>query len=145
MYLLRTWYSSDDRSSRILAKLHQMKLSTALTHEQDESEVTVFPKCISSLMSLQTQLNSLYHDDRYLRDRLLTAIDIPYIQAALQDRLPRNRQQSIYPIAIQLSDHQISAGITTACPKHEVHKGFYSLNKSYHCDARQQMKIPYVA
>lgn len=100
MALLRMWYNSDDRRYRILSKWHDMKLWTALTGELEELEVTVFRKFIARLMSLQKQLDSFYHEDLYLSHRLLTAIDIPHIQAALRARLPRNNQQDTNRLSI---------------------------------------------
>ena len=92
MSMLRKWYNSDDRKARILARWQSMKLSDAMNEEPDESEVTIFRKFTASLMSLQNQLDDSYHDDQFLRDRLLTAVDIPSIQSSLRDRLPRTSQ-----------------------------------------------------
>lgn len=101
---LRSWYNIDDQSSRIRARWQNMRLSTEIGKEPDESEVTVFHKFVSDLISLQKQLDVSYHDDRFLRDRLLAAVDLPSVQATLRDRITRNSQQAINSIAIQLSE-----------------------------------------
>lgn len=61
-------------------------------------------------MSLQKQLDTPYHKDRFLRDRLLTAVDIPNILTTLRDRMPRTSQQAVNRIANQLCDKPKSAG-----------------------------------
>lgn len=80
MELLRNWYNSDDRKARVLTKWQGMKLSEALSQKPEESEVAVFRTFVAELMSMQNQLDKSYHQDQFLRDRLLTAVDIPSIQ-----------------------------------------------------------------
>ena len=66
------WANSDDRRARILSKWQSMTLLEAMADEPKESEVTVFRKFVAKLMSLQNQLDTTYHTDQFLRDRLLT-------------------------------------------------------------------------
>lgn len=141
--ILRSWYNSDDRRSRILGRWQDMRLAISLGRDPDEFQVTVFRKFVVDLISLQKQLDTYYHDDHFLRDRLLTSIDIPLVQAAFKDRLPRNSQQAIKGIAIQLREHKKSAGVSAACIAQEEDLGFYSLDKYYHGKARRPTKKPF--
>lgn len=92
---------------------------------------------------MQQQLDISYHDDRFLRDRLLTAVDTPTVKAALRDHMPRNSQQAINRIAVQLSDRKKSAAVAAACLVQGLNEVFYSLDKSYHGEARRQTMKPY--
>lgn len=83
MGLLREWYNSDDQKSRILSKWKSMTLTDALCEEPEKSEAEVFRKFVAKLMTLQNQLDTIYHTDQYLHDRLMTAINIPSIQSAI--------------------------------------------------------------
>ena len=145
MCMLRKWYNSDDRKARILTKWQSMKLSEAMNEDPGESEATVFRKFTAALMSLQNQLDVTYHEDKFLRDRLLTAVDIPSIQSSLRDRLPRTSQQAINRVAIQLSDRKRSAGGSSACitQDDDDDKALYSLGKSYGGEARRDVKKPW--
>lgn len=78
--------------------------------KQNEFEVTVFHIFTAKLILLQQQLDKSYHSDTFLRDSLLTAVDIPAIQARLRDRFPRSSQQAINRVAIQLSEQKDQPG-----------------------------------
>lgn len=84
-----------------------------------ESEVTVFRTFLAELMSLQHQLEESYHADKFLRDRLLTTVNISHIQASLRDRLPQKIQKAINRVEIQLSDELKSAGTASTCTAEE--------------------------
>lgn len=80
-------------------------------------------------MSLQNQLDPSYHTDQFLRDILLTAVDIPHIQASLRDRLPRASQQAIIRMAIKLSESNKSAESSMVYEAKEDDEANYSLEK----------------
>lgn len=44
-------------------------------------------------MFLQKQFDLGYRDDIFMRDRIMTAVNIPWIQVALRDLIPRTAQQ----------------------------------------------------
>lgn len=152
---LRSWYNSDDRKARILTKWQSMLLTEAMAEEPDESEVTIFRKFVAKLTSLQNQLDPTYQTDQFLRDRLLTAVDIPSIQSTLRDRLPRTSQQTINRVANQLSDKKKTAGSNSVCmtsaytnvpyKTHDPYENHvhYSLGKTYGGDARNATKKPW--
>ena len=143
MKTLREWYNSDDKKSRILSKWQSMTLSKAMSNAPEESEVTVFRQFVSKLMSLQHQLDPTYHSDNFLRDRLLTAVDIPAIQATLRDRMPRTSQQAVNRVANQLCDQSRSAGSNSACFIDEKSSANYTLGRSYGGDAKRETKKPW--
>lgn len=87
--VLRKWYNPDESQSRILTAWLSLKFSEELTKYPDLSEIDAFRGFATNLTSLQRQLDSSYQGDQYLRDRLLTSVDIPFIQASLRDRLPQ--------------------------------------------------------
>lgn len=49
----------------------------------DPSKVEEFKKFIVKPMQPQEQFDHVYHDDKYLRDRLITVVDIPPTQVEL--------------------------------------------------------------
>lgn len=73
-------------------------------------------------MSLQKQLDTAYHTDSFIRDHLLTAVDLPNIQTPLRDRMSRTSQQVVNIIANQLCDRKNSAG-SSACISHDTNTG----------------------
>lgn len=61
-------------------------------------------------MSLQKKLDPRYHGDRFLTDWFMTALDIPPIQIALRDSIPRTAQQLSSRIANKLCEKTKTAG-----------------------------------
>lgn len=48
-----------------------------MSNDPDESEIEVFRKFVAKLTSLQKQLDRSYNDDKFIGDRIITAVDIP--------------------------------------------------------------------
>lgn len=96
-------------------------------------------------MYLQQELDKSYHSDTLLRDRLLTAVDIPVIQSGLRNRVPRSIQQAKNLVAIQLREHKRSVGSASdyVTNEGEHDEARYSLDRSYSVDAPRSMKRPY--
>lgn len=145
MDLLKEWYNINDRKARILNNWQSMSLTEAMEAEPNESEVTVFQKFTTTLLSLQQQLDKSYHSDTLLRDRLLTAVDMPAVKAGLRDRFPRTSKQAINRVAIQLSERKKSAGSASAYWTARVRHcdARYSLDRIYGGDAKRPMRRPY--
>lgn len=114
MRTLRYCYNSDDKTNRVLTSCQKPTLSQAIAYEPNESEVTVFRKVVSKLISIQHQLDETYHLYSILRDRLLAVVNIPAIQVVLPARMPRNSQYSVNRVANQLGDEKTSAGINSS-------------------------------
>lgn len=90
--------------------MQDMSLLEWMGRDGLSNEVEVFRKFTAKLMSLQKQVDPSYHSDQYLRDRLLSDVDIPEIRIALRDRIPRTSAQAINCIANRLSDKPKTAG-----------------------------------
>lgn len=54
-----------------------MTILEAMTEFYPESEVIVFRKFFFKSISLQKQPDTTYHTDQLLRDRMLTAFNVP--------------------------------------------------------------------
>lgn len=112
--LLRRRFNSSDKRSRILITWQCLRLTEEFARNPNESQTQVFLDFTAKLMQLQKQLDTPYHADRYLRDKLLTAVDVPHIQTSLRDRIPRTSEQAICRVMNRLSDNKRSAGGTVA-------------------------------
>lgn len=107
---LRLWYNNADKRARILKKWLSLHLTEKFMNTPDDFEAGTFQKFVTKLMSLQKQLNRKYHSNRCLRDRLMTAIDIPSIQASMRVLIPRTEQQPTNLIVNRLSEKPITVG-----------------------------------
>lgn len=87
-----------------------MKLTSSMLEIPEDSEVEVLRRFVARIMSLKKQLDSSYHGDRYLRNRLLNAVDIPHIQEALREKMQRYSQQAVNRIENRLSNKPRTAG-----------------------------------
>lgn len=119
-----------------------MSLSEAMLEEPNEAEVTVLRTFVVNLMSLQNRLDESYHTDQFLRDLILTDVNIPSIQSALRDRLPTTIQEAANRIANQFSEKKKSAGSNLVCLARD-YEAMYSLGKTYGGDERRNTKTPW--
>lgn len=60
-----------------------MRFKDELSNIPSDLEVKVFRKFFAKIMLLQKHLCPSYHDDKFLKDILMTAVDIPLIQIVL--------------------------------------------------------------
>lgn len=147
--MLRKWYHSSEQRARILTEWQQLRLSEEMAKQPEESEVSVFRNFVARLVTLQKQLDRKYQGDGYLVDRLLSAVDIPSIQASLKDRMPRKAQTAIHRISNRLSDKPHSAGasgahaIAMTCDGRDG-EAMYSLGTQFGGEAQKE-KRPYRA
>lgn len=107
---LRKRYTNCDKRARILAQCKGIRFSEKLSKIPNSSEMEVFLNFTAILSNLQKQLDTPYHADRYFSYQLLTAVDMPDIQAILRDLLPRTSEQSIARIANRMSEKNKTAG-----------------------------------
>lgn len=108
---LRNWYRNTDNRARILTKWQSLKFSEEFIDHPDHSEKDVFRRFVAQVMSLQKHLDASFYDDKRLRDRLMTAVDIPWIETSLRDQVSRTAHQMSKRIANQHSDRRKEAGI----------------------------------
>lgn len=88
--LLKTWFNSRENQTRLLREWKGMRLTLSMESKPETLEMKVYKSFVGKVMSIQKQLDSSYHGYRYLRDQLMTAIDIPVVQYPLKDRVPRS-------------------------------------------------------
>lgn len=105
-----------------------MTLRKAMQESAFESEVSVFLSFVAKIMTLQKKLYAPYHTDGVLRDRLLTAVDLPAFHRTIRDRIPRSSQQAVHRVANKLNDHPRSAESASAWVAH--HDGFEYENET---------------
>lgn len=59
---------------------------------------------VAKLMSLRKQLDTGYHEDKFLTYRPMTVVEVPSIQVALRNLMPRIAKQLASRIANRLSE-----------------------------------------
>ena len=148
--LLKKWYNSREKQTRLLSDWQGMRLSAAMELDPNASEISVYRNFVAKVMSTQKQLDASYHGDQYLRDQLMTSIDIPSVQDSLKDRVPRAAQQLINRVANRLSDKPNSAGTTSA---YLISKGrtpyaspstdgiYYTLGQEYWGESKRELNV----
>lgn len=90
---------------------------------------------MARLQNLQKQLDAGYQHDRYLRDRLLTAIYISALQDYLGDRMPRTAQHAIQRTMRRFSDKPKTVGTIAA----QVATGVNGTSDDEHSDLDNQV------
>lgn len=77
--VLRQCYNNSDKRSGILTKWKSLRLPDEFASSPEFSVGAVFRKFVAKLTSLQKQLDFGYHDDKFLKNWLITAVDFPSI------------------------------------------------------------------
>lgn len=123
----------------------------------ENSELEVFRIFTARLVAVQKQPDPKYHDDAFLRDKLLTAIDRPHIRPSLRERIPDNSQQALNRVASHLSERPNTSDIanvnlaSTSCDMDKINsqssgedspQACYSLGQNYGVRARNTLN-PY--
>lgn len=80
-----------------------------MRNNPQESEIAVFRTFTARAMEIQKQLETAYHWDMYLRERLKEAIYIASVQDTLRDRPEISSQQKIETVYNRLSDRRKTA------------------------------------
>ena len=78
--------------------------------QPDMSEVEVFGMLPDEMTKIQHQFHSDYRKDRFLRDQLLVAADIPHVRRSFVDKIPLTAQEAMQRIAVLLSSEPRPAG-----------------------------------
>lgn len=112
--LLQAWYNNAEKQSRVLMEWQKLGLSREMRKRPNATEVQVLTDFVATLQGLRKQLDESHHHDRYLRDRLLAAIDVPFLQDPLRYRMPRTAQHTIQGTMRRLSDKPKTAGSLAA-------------------------------
>lgn len=80
----------------------------------EESEAAVFRSLVSKVTSPEHQFHVQYYSDGQLKDRLLSAIDIPVVREEIRDRAPRTSHQLINRVIHHLWTKKRTAGTIVA-------------------------------
>lgn len=123
-----------------------MRLTEELSENTDASVVEVFWEFVATLMSLLKQVDMSYHDDNFLRDRLITAVNMPSIQAAFQNPILRTGQQPAHRIVNRIPKFRKTAcsSLVHYYSSREVplsNQALYTLEQSYGGVARLCVKL----
>lgn len=143
--LLRSRYNNEEKQNRLLMEWQGMRLSRSMQDNPGSSEMEVFQIFAARAMAIQGQLNDGYKGDRYLRDRLQGAIDIPAIKEFLKDRPADTSQQLINRVATHLSGRPRTAGAINAnwgmvMDQSEEGDVMYTLGQQYGGGAKRPIK-----
>ena len=103
----------------------------------EKSEIEVFRELSEELTRIQHQLHSDYHGDRFLRDQLLVAADIPHLRRSLIDKMPRTAPEAMQRIATLLSSEPLSAGANFAMHSTQAN---YGVNKQFGGQAKKNSR-----
>lgn len=87
-----------------------MYFSEELHYNPNDSHVEVFQKLFAKFISLQKQNKLSCHGDKFLKDRIMTAVDIPSAHTAIQDRIPTTAQHLTNLLANKLFENPKTAG-----------------------------------
>jgi hypothetical protein len=138
---LKAWYTSEEQRSRLLQVWQRASLKSYMELTPMGSEMSAFRKLLSFLQETQAQLHEDYHPDRFLRDQLVMAADVPHVARALREKVPHTSHEAIQRIASLLSDRPKSAGANFSGAADEldgdVEISLYGLGKKYHGQARK--------
>ena len=134
----RTWYTSEEQKKRLLNIWQTPSLTKELQLSPEKSELEVFQKLSDKLVRVQNQLHRDYHHDRFLRDQLIRAADIPHLQHSLNDKVPSSAQEAMHRFANRLSAEPRSAGANIAMEGDDQAK--YGLGMKYGGKARKTLK-----
>lgn len=83
-----------------------MSVMQAVEERPEESKMSAFRSFSGRLFNLEKQFEKGYHTNRFLRDKLLSVIDIPEIQSSVRDRTARKAHQFIKCVTNHLSKRQ---------------------------------------
>ena len=118
------WYTSEEQRYRLFQIWQSPSLSREMQKHPSKSEIEVFGMFSDELTKVQHQLHTDYRHDRFLRDQLLVAADIPHVRRSLVDKIPPTAQEAMQRIVALFSSEPSSAGAHLAEDDFdEVHYG----------------------
>ena len=133
----RIWYTSEEQKYRLLQVWQRPSLEKAMANDPDKSQMEVFRHVSDELIKTQLQLHEDYRKDRFLRDQLLIAADIPRLRRSLIERIPSTAQEAMQRIATLLSSEPKSAG---AFFTNDADAALYGFGKRFGGQARGKYK-----
>ncbi len=129
------WYTSEEQRTRLLREWQDARLTAWMRKTPEKSEISVFPDLSATLARIQRQLHPDYRKDRFLKDQLVAAVDIPHVAKALKEKAPVTAHEATQRIASLLSNEPNCAG------KHagDTDNAFYGLRQRYRGHAERNV------
>ena len=135
---LKAWYTSEEQRSRLLQEWQACSLTSRMRKSPEKSEIAVFRDLCASLGKIQRQLHSDYRKDRFLKDQIVAAADIPHVARALREKVPTTSHEATQRIAALLSREPNSAGVYIADLREDDH-AYYGLGQRYKGQAERRI------
>jgi len=132
---LLSWYTSEEQRTRLLRDWQDARLSAWMKRSPEKSELAVFRDLSATLARIQRQLHADYRKDRFLKDQLVAAADIPHVARALKEKAPLTAHEATQRIASLLSGEPRSAGSYSNTEE----SAYYGLGQRYKGDAQRKM------
>lgn len=139
---MRKWYLIHEQHALVLDEWQNKRFSEVLVRKSDNSAQESFRYFVTRLSTLQIQLDEGYQWEKYMVNRLLTAIDFPDIQAAIKEIIARKGQHAKPRIVNRLDNAPVSAGrlaeeVRKDNQNREGHtpEEFYALRKRFEATA----------
>lgn len=125
-----------------------MSLTNDIMRSHNLSKVTVFREFVSRILNVQKHIDTPYQGDRFLREKLLEAVNIPRIKDTLKDRMPIKSHKLIKRVPNRLIDKPKTSGCTLACFKYDVDeehgevdgKAISAFGQRYGSDEKRRVK-----
>ena len=137
---LRDEFTSEEQRNRLLRIWQKASLRDAMRNQPERSEVEVFKSMCRLLSTTQRQLHESYHKDRFLKDQIVIAVDIPEIERSLREKAAHSSHEVIQRVAALLSNEPRSAGAHFASDYGPEPEGFYGTSSRYGGEARRPLR-----
>lgn len=86
--LLGKRYNRSDKSSRILTRWKNLRISEEIEKRPGLSKMKVFLESTDECIEPKKKLDIQYHADRFMREQLLMTTHIPSVKIMLRNRVP---------------------------------------------------------
>jgi hypothetical protein len=129
-------YTSEEQRNRLLRIWQKTSLAASMRASPEKSELSVFKDVCRLLTKTQRQLHADYHKDRFLRDQIVIAADIPHVERSLREKATASSQEAIQRIAALLSSEPASAG--SYIVQEDENQALYGLGRRFGGDARRK-------
>jgi hypothetical protein len=137
---LRDEFTSEEQRNRLLRIWQKASLRDSMRKEPQNSEFDVFKGMCRLLSTTQRQLHESYHNDRFLKDQIVIAVDIPEIERSLREKAARTSHEVIQRVAALLSNEPRSAGAHFTIDNEHENEGYYGTANRYGGEAKRKLR-----
>jgi hypothetical protein len=95
---------------------------------------------VQTLSTTQRQLHKSYHNDRFLKDQIVIAVDIPEIERSLRGKEARTSHEVIQRVTALLSNEPRSAGAHFTIDCEHENDGYYGAASRYGEEAKRKFR-----